>query len=193
MTERADQLHHDNAPVHSTAIVKASWQSIISPRSVSLPYIPDLAPCDLRLFSKLKSALEVRKFVNATVTQYTSSVNGVSLPTDYPHGRVTVHGSTVRSPLTGCQVIISRPRDRFSRYSKWLDTFQRMMMYGWVGSLTLTCDYNAQLYVATYRTFARRATKLKPFVFVLMNPLCTQDGAMRHFSSPVLAPLYKKL
>ena len=27
--------------------------------------------------------------VNATVIQYTSSVNGVSLPTDYPHGRVT--------------------------------------------------------------------------------------------------------
>jgi len=25
-------------------------------------------------------------------------------------------------PLTGCQVT-SRPRDRFSRYSKWLDTF----------------------------------------------------------------------
>ena len=33
-------------------------------------------------FPKLKSPLEVRKFVNATVTHYTSSVNGVSLPTD---------------------------------------------------------------------------------------------------------------
>jgi hypothetical protein len=30
---------------------------------------------------------------------------------------------SVISPLTGCQVT-SRPRDRFSRYSKWLDTFQ---------------------------------------------------------------------
>ena len=36
-------------------------------------------------------------------------------------GRVTVHGCTVRSPLTGCQVT-SRSRDRFSRYSKWLNT-----------------------------------------------------------------------
>ena len=61
--------------------------------------------------------------VNATVTQYTSSGNGVSLPTDYPHGRVTVHGCTVRSSLTGCEVT-SRPLDQFSRYSKRMDTFR---------------------------------------------------------------------
>jgi len=66
--------------------------------------------------------------VNATVTQYTSSVNGVSLPTDYPHGRVTVHGWTVRSHLTCCHVI-SRPREQFSRYSKWLDTFRTALVY----------------------------------------------------------------
>ena len=36
---------------------------------------------------------------------------------------MTVHGCAVRSPLTGCQVK-SRPRDHFSRYSKWLDTFR---------------------------------------------------------------------
>jgi hypothetical protein len=58
--------------------------------------------------------------VNVNVTQYTESVNGVSLPTDQSPGRVTVHGCTIRSPLTGCQVI-SRPRDRFSKYSKWTD------------------------------------------------------------------------
>ena len=55
--------------------------------------------------------------MNATVTQYTSSVDGVSLPTDWPHGTVTVHRCTVWSPLTGCQVT-SRSRDRFSRYLK---------------------------------------------------------------------------
>jgi len=36
---------------------------------------------------------------------------------------VTVHGCTVRSSLTGYQVT-SRPRDQFSRYSKWTDTFR---------------------------------------------------------------------
>ena len=66
--------------------------------------------------------------VNATVTQYTSSVNGVSLPTYYPQGGVTVRGCPVRSTLTGCQVT-SRPRDRFSRYSKWLDTLPTAFAY----------------------------------------------------------------
>ena len=67
--------------------------------------------------------------VNATVTKYTSSVNGVSLPTDYPHRRVSNHGCTVRSPLTGCQ-ITSRPHNWFSRYSKWLDTFRKCEQSG---------------------------------------------------------------
>jgi len=46
------------------------------------PYSPDLAPCDFWLFPELKSLLKGRRYVNATVTQYTSSVNGVSLLTD---------------------------------------------------------------------------------------------------------------
>jgi len=58
------------------------WHSITLLRSVSPPYSPDLAPCDFWLFPKLKSPLKVRSFVNAMVTQYTSSVNGISLPTD---------------------------------------------------------------------------------------------------------------
>ena len=41
---------------------------------------------------------------------------------------MNVHGCTVRSPLTGCQVT-SRPRYRFSRYSKWLDTFRTALVY----------------------------------------------------------------
>ena len=70
----------------------------------------------------------MRRFVNTTVTQYTNSVNGVSLPTDYPQGRLTVHGWTVRCPLTGCQVTW-RPRYRLSIYSKWLDTFRTALLY----------------------------------------------------------------
>jgi len=61
-------------------------------------------------------------------TQYTRSVNGVSLPTDWPHRRVTVQGCAVRSPLTCCQVI-SRPCDWFSRYSKLTDTFWTAVVY----------------------------------------------------------------
>ena len=42
---------------------------------------------------------------------------------------MTIQGCAVRSPLTGCQVT-SRPRDRFSRYSKWLDTFRTALVSG---------------------------------------------------------------
>jgi len=68
---------------HSTAIVQVF---ILSNHHITqvcqLPYSPDLVPCDFWLFSKLKSPLKGRRFVNATVTHYTTSVKGVSLPTD---------------------------------------------------------------------------------------------------------------
>jgi len=37
MTKRADQLHRNNAPAHSTAHMQVFWQNITSPRSVSPP------------------------------------------------------------------------------------------------------------------------------------------------------------
>ena len=46
------------------------------------PHSPHFFPCDFWLFPKLKSPLKWRRFVNVTVTQYTSPVNDVSLPTD---------------------------------------------------------------------------------------------------------------
>jgi len=122
MTERADQLHHDNAPAHSTALVQAFLAKHHITQVSQPPYSPHLAPCDFWFFPKLKLPLKVRIFANATVTEHTSSVNGISLLTDKPYRRVTVHRWTVTSPLTGCQVT-SRPCNRFSRCAKWLDTF----------------------------------------------------------------------
>ena len=127
MTERADQLHHDNAPARSTALLQASLTKHHITQFCQHPYSPDLAPCDFSLFPKLKSPMKGRRFVNATVTQYTSSVKGISLPTDYPHRRANAHGCTVRSPLSGCQVT-SKPRDWFSKYSKWLDTLRTALV-----------------------------------------------------------------
>jgi len=82
MTERAAQLHHNNAPANSTALVQTFWAKHHITQVCQLPYSPDLAPRDFWLFPKLKSPLNGRRFVNATVTQYTSLVNGVSLPND---------------------------------------------------------------------------------------------------------------
>ena len=82
MTERADQLRYDKTVAYSAALVQAHVAKHHIIQFCQAPYRPDLAPYDVWLFPKLKSPLKVRRFVNATVTQYTSSDNGVSLPTD---------------------------------------------------------------------------------------------------------------
>jgi len=82
MTERADQLHHDNVPAHSSALVQAFLAKHHITQVCQLLYSPDLALCNFWLFPEVKSPLKERRFMNAPVTQYTSSVNGVSLPSD---------------------------------------------------------------------------------------------------------------
>jgi hypothetical protein len=128
MTQRADEQICINAPAHTTALMQAFFGKALHHPGLSVPHVPDLAPWNFWFFPKLKLPLKGRRLVNVTVTQYTSSISGVSLPTDWPHGRVTVHGCTVRSPLTGCQVT-SRLHDRFSRYSKWLGTFRTGLIF----------------------------------------------------------------
>jgi len=81
ITKSADQLQHNNAPAYSTALVQAFFGKTSHHPGLSAPYSPDLAPCFFWLFPKLKSLLKGRRFVNVMVTQYTSLVNGVSLPT----------------------------------------------------------------------------------------------------------------
>jgi len=56
---------------------------------------------------------------HSTQAQSTASHCRLTSPT----GEWLFHGCTVRSPLTGCRAT-SRPRDRFSRYLKRLDTFR---------------------------------------------------------------------
>jgi hypothetical protein len=81
MTEQADQLHHDNVPAHSTAFMQVFLEKHHITQVCQPPYSPDLALRDFRLFQKLKLPFKGRRFVNVTVTQYTSSVSSVSLPT----------------------------------------------------------------------------------------------------------------
>ena len=81
MTKWADQRICINTPAQSTAIMQALLAKHCITQVCQYSYSPDLAPCDFWFYPKLKSPLKVR-FVNATVTEYTSSVNGISLPTD---------------------------------------------------------------------------------------------------------------
>jgi hypothetical protein len=60
MIKRADQLNHDNAPAHFTALVQAFFvaKHHITQICQPPPYSPNLAPCDFWLFPKLKIAVE---------------------------------------------------------------------------------------------------------------------------------------
>ena len=78
---RSASLRQGACPLYSSR-AGFSWQSITFTQVCQPPYSLDLAPCKFWLFPKVKSQLKGWRIVNATVTQYTSSVNGVSLPTD---------------------------------------------------------------------------------------------------------------
>jgi hypothetical protein len=62
MTERADQLHYDNAPAHSTVLLQAFLvKHHITQVCHPPPYSSDLAPCDIWLIPKLKIAVQREK------------------------------------------------------------------------------------------------------------------------------------
>ena len=57
-------LHHDNAPAHTALNVR---QFLASKQVICLehpPYLPDLAPCDVWLFPKMKATLKGTHFAS---------------------------------------------------------------------------------------------------------------------------------
>jgi transposase len=61
-TNQSWVLHHDNAPVHSSFLVRnflAKNEMTVTPQPT---YCPDLTPADFFLFSQLKSTLKRRRF-----------------------------------------------------------------------------------------------------------------------------------
>jgi len=61
MTERADQLHHNNAPAHSTAFVQAFLANHHITQVCQPPYSPYLTPCDFWFFPKTKIGVEMKE------------------------------------------------------------------------------------------------------------------------------------
>ena len=58
MTERADQLHHDNVPAHSTALVQASLVKHHITQVCQHPLQPRFGSLRLLAFPKAKIAIE---------------------------------------------------------------------------------------------------------------------------------------
>jgi len=71
------QLHHDNAPAHSSHLIQSFLAKHNIPLNRQAPYSPDMAPCDFWLFPKLKMLLKGTRFEsredimrNATAQMY---------------------------------------------------------------------------------------------------------------------------
>ena len=56
------QLHHDNAPAHSSHLIQRFLVKHNIPLVRQAPYSPDMAPCDFWLFPKLKIPLKGKRF-----------------------------------------------------------------------------------------------------------------------------------
>ena len=73
-------LHHDNAPAHSSFLVRkflVKNKMTVVPQP---PYSPDLAPADFFLFPKLKSTLKGRRFDTFNEIQKNSTKELFAIP-----------------------------------------------------------------------------------------------------------------
>jgi transposase len=73
-------LHHDNAPAHSSLLVRnflAKNEMTVVPQP---PYSPDLAPADFFLFPKLKSTVKRRRFDTIDEIQKISTNKFFAIP-----------------------------------------------------------------------------------------------------------------
>jgi len=61
-TARTWMLHHDNAPCHTAVSINELLAKQSFPVVPQSPYLPDLSPCDFRLFPRLKNHLKGRHF-----------------------------------------------------------------------------------------------------------------------------------
>lgn len=57
-------LHHDNAPAHTSLLVREFLAKNNTVTMPQLPYSPDMTPCDFFLFPKIKRTLKVRCFTS---------------------------------------------------------------------------------------------------------------------------------
>ena len=55
-------FHHDNAPTHTSLLVREFLAKNITVTMPQPPYSPDMAPCDFFLFLKIKRTLKGRRF-----------------------------------------------------------------------------------------------------------------------------------
>ncbi|KAG5310086.1 SETMR methyltransferase, partial [Acromyrmex insinuator] len=75
-------LHHDNAPSHTSLVVRDHFAKNSTHIIPQPPYSPDLAPCDFWLFSKLKRPLRGHRFETIEEIKEKTTSELRAIPTD---------------------------------------------------------------------------------------------------------------
>ncbi|KAG5340412.1 MOS1T transposase, partial [Acromyrmex heyeri] len=75
-------LHHDNAPSHTSLVVRDHFAKNLTHIIPQPPYSPDLAPCDFWLFSKLKRPLRGHRFETIEEIKEKTTSELRAIPTD---------------------------------------------------------------------------------------------------------------
>ena len=123
------QLHHDNMPMHHVSCRFLAKHQVT--QVTQLPYSPDLSPCDLWLFPKLKSPLKGKRF--QTISEIQENTTEQLITT----GR-TVWGPKVPT-LKGTEAslsfvlwflyLVSSSINVSLFHITWLDTFWTHLVY----------------------------------------------------------------
>ena len=74
------QLHHDNAPAHSSHLIQTFLAKHNIPLVRQAPYSPDMAPCDFWLFPKLKLPLKGSRFESREDIMQNATAQLYSIP-----------------------------------------------------------------------------------------------------------------
>ena len=74
------QLHHDNAPAHSSNLIQHFLTKHGIPVVRQPPYSPDMAPCDFWLFPKLKTPLKGSRFETREEIMRNATANMNTIP-----------------------------------------------------------------------------------------------------------------
>lgn len=74
------QLHHDNAPAHSSRLIQDFLAKHGIPQVRQAPYSPDMAPGDFWLFPKLKMPLKGSRFESREDIMKNATAQLVAIP-----------------------------------------------------------------------------------------------------------------
>ena len=118
------QLHHDSMSTHASCLVQSFLSKHQITQVIQSPNIPDLAPCDFWLFSKLKSPWKGKRFqtINETRENTTGQLMAIER-TAWGPTVPTLKGTEASLSYTQRFLYLVSSINVSTFHTTWLDTF----------------------------------------------------------------------